>query len=118
MTSRGKRYPAGADEPDLKLITGSVSAANEDRPTQQSPFKHSYGYHPVLAFCDNSNEALAGMLRPGTAGANTAADHIGLLDQALAQLPDQYRHGYPILVRADGAGASKAFLAHIKIAAR
>jgi hypothetical protein len=24
------------DEPDLKLITGSVSAANEDRPTQQS----------------------------------------------------------------------------------
>ena len=34
--------------------------------------------------------------------------------QALAQIPDEYRHGYPILVRADGAGASKAFLAHIR----
>ena len=46
------------------------------------------------------------------AGANTAADHIALLDAALAQIPDEYRHGYPVLVRADGAGASKAFLAH------
>jgi hypothetical protein len=73
--------------------------------------KHTYGYHPVLAFCDNTNEALAGMLRPGNAGANTAVDHIALLDQALAQLPDEYRHGWPILVRTDGAGASKAFLA-------
>jgi hypothetical protein len=68
----------------------------------------------VLAFCDNSNEALAGMLRPGNAGSNTAADHIGLLDAALAQIPEEYRHGYPVLVRADGAGASKAFLAHIR----
>jgi hypothetical protein len=32
----------------------------------------------------------------------------------LAQIPEEYRHGYPVLVRADGAGASKAFLAHIR----
>jgi Transposase DDE domain group 1 len=32
----------------------------------------------------------------------------------LTQIPDEYRHGYPILVRADGAGASKALLAHIR----
>ena len=68
----------------------------------------------MLAFCDNTHEALAGILRPGNAGSNTAADHITLLDQALAQIPDEHRHGYPILVRADGAGASKAFLAHIR----
>jgi hypothetical protein len=36
-----------------------------------------------------------------------------VLDAALAQLPDRYRHGHPILVRADGAGCTKAFLAHI-----
>src|SRR5262249_17410654 len=70
--------------------------------------------HPVLAFCDNTNEALAGLLRPGNAGANTAGDLIGVLDQALAQIPDEYRHGYPMLVRLDGAGASKALLAHIR----
>ena len=52
------------------------------------------------------------MLRPGNAGSNTAADHIALLDAALAQLPDEQRHGYPVLLRADDAGSSKAFLAH------
>jgi Transposase DDE domain group 1 len=67
----------------------------------------------VVAFCDNTNEALAGRLRPGNAGSNTAADPV-LLDHALAQIPDEYRHGYPVLVRADGAGASKVFLAHIR----
>ena len=54
------------------------------------------------------------MLRPGNAGSNTAADHIALLDAALAQIPDEQRHGYPVLLRADGAGSSKAFLAHIR----
>jgi hypothetical protein len=32
-------------------------------------------------------EALAGILRPGNAGSNTAADHIEVIDLALAQLP-------------------------------
>lgn len=63
---------------------------------------------------DNTNEALAGLLRPGNAGANTAADHIAALDLALAQIPDAHRYGTPILVRADGAGASKQWLAHIR----
>jgi hypothetical protein len=77
-------------------------------------FKHSFGYHPVLAFCDNTNEALAGMLRPGNAGSNTAADHIAVIDAALAQIPDEFRHGYPVLLRFDGAGASKALLGHLR----
>jgi hypothetical protein len=92
----------------------TIVVTHSEKERTAATFKHSYGYHPVLAFCDNSNEALAGILRPGNAGANTAADHMRLLDQALAQIPDEYRHGYPILVRADGAGSSKAFLAHIR----
>jgi hypothetical protein len=66
-------------------------------------FKHGFGYHPLLAFCDNTGEFLAARLRSGNAGSNTAADHIAVLDAALAQVPDAYRHGHPILVRADGA---------------
>ncbi len=92
----------------------TIVVTHSEKEHTAATFKHSYGYHPVLAFCDNTNEALAGMLRPGNAGANTAADHITLLDAALAQIPDEYRHGWPVLVRADGAGASKAFLAHIR----
>jgi Transposase DDE domain group 1 len=54
------------------------------------------------------------VLRPGNAGSNTAAHHISVLDLALAQIPDRYRHGHPILIRADGAGCTKAFLAHLR----
>ena len=37
-------------------------------------YKSGFGLHPLLVFLDETNEALAGMLRPGRAGANTAAD--------------------------------------------
>ena len=58
----------------------------------------------MLAWLDNTNEALAGMLRAGNAGSNTAADHIRLTDEAISQIPDAELHGQPILVRCDGAG--------------
>jgi hypothetical protein len=57
--------------------------------------------------------ALAGILRPGNAGSDTAADHIQVTDLVLAQIPDHERHGQPILIRADGAGASRAWLGHL-----
>lgn len=37
-----------------------------------------------------------------------------MLDQALAQIPDAHRYGRPILIRADTAGGSHGFLAHIR----
>src|SRR5262245_8838700 len=52
-------------------------------------------HHPLLAFLDRpeiaGGEALAGLLRKGNAGSNTAADHITVLEQALASLPAGYR---------------------------
>jgi hypothetical protein len=63
---------------------------------------------------DATGEALAGILRAGNSGSNTAADHITVLDLALAQIPDHLRHGEQILIRSDSAGASHAFLRHIR----
>jgi hypothetical protein len=60
-------------------------------------------------------EALAGVLRPGNAGSNTAADHITVLGWALESLPvaywpDPHDPDAPkILVRCDSAGATYAF---------
>jgi Transposase DDE domain group 1 len=88
---------------------------SEKQGAAAATFKHGFGYHPLLAWLDNTGEALVGMLRPGNANANTAADHIQVTDEALVQLPDEDRHGTPILVRADGAGAIKAWLAHFRI---
>ena len=68
----------------------------------------------MTAWLDNTGEALAAVLRPGNAGSNTAADHIAVTDLALAQIPDAHRHGVPILISADGAGATRAWLAHLR----
>ncbi|OIN81618.1 IS1380 family transposase [Mycobacterium malmoense] len=84
-------------------------------------WKKTFGLHPLLAFLDRpeiaGGEALAGLLRTGRAGSNTAADHIAVLEQALASLPrgwrpdpDSDRAGAPkILVRCDTAGATHDF---------
>jgi hypothetical protein len=47
---------------------------------------------------------LGGMLRPGSAGSNTAADHIPVLEEAIATLPPTRR--CRLMVTVDGAGAS------------
>jgi hypothetical protein len=44
------------------------------------------------------------MLRPGSAGSNTAADHLRLLREAIEALPPAFRR--KIMVTCDGAGAS------------
>jgi hypothetical protein len=106
---------AGIALPGLTIdVDASIVVCHSEKEQAAATFKHTFGYHPILAFLDNSGEFLAGLLRPGNAAANTAADHIAVLDAALAQIPDAHRHGTPILVRADGAGCSKAFLAHIR----
>jgi len=88
--------------------------AHSDKEQAAATFKHTWGFHPVLAFCDNTNEALTGILRRGNAGSNTAVDHIDVIEAALTQIPAEFRHGYPILFRFDGAGASKALLGHLR----
>jgi hypothetical protein len=93
-------------------VDATLIEVHSDKEGASGNFKGGFGYHPLLAFCDNTNEALAGILRPGRAGSNTAADHIELLDLAVAQIPHVWRDK-PILVRSDGAGFSHALLTHL-----
>jgi hypothetical protein len=95
-------------------IDATIVICHSEKEAATPTWKKTFGYHPILAFLDNSNEALAGILRPGRSGSNTAADHIAVLDQALTQIPDAHRHGVPLLVRTDTAGCTKAFLTHIR----
>lgn len=104
---------SGPARPVIDLDASIVVCYSEKE--QAAPtFKKTFGYHPMLAFCDNTGEFLAASLRRGNAGSNTAADHITVLDAALAQLPDHHRHGTPMLVRADTAGCTREFLAHLR----
>jgi Transposase DDE domain group 1 len=115
----GRDLPAssagGRVWPGLVLdVDATLVEVHSEKESAAPTFKGGFGFHPILVWLDNTNEALAGILRPGNAGANTAADHITLTDLALAQIPDSHRHGTQILVRADGAGCSKAWLAHLR----
>ena len=101
--------------PGLVLdIDATIVVCHSEKESAAKTWKKTFGYHPLLCFLDATGEALAGLLRPGNSGSNTAADHITVLDQAIAQIPDQYRHGHDILVRCDSAGASHAFLRHLR----
>lgn len=75
--------------------------------------KGGFGFHPLHCFVDETGEHLAALLRPGNAGSNTAADHVAVLDDALAQLPDEPDGGerpeFSILARSDAAGSTHGF---------
>ena len=64
---------------------------------------------------DPGGEGLAGLLRRGNAGSNTAADHVTVLGWARQSLPADYRpdpagpDGPKVLVRCDAAGATHTF---------
>jgi hypothetical protein len=111
--------PARAAGRDLDYavidIDATLVTAHSDKQGAAGNFKGGFGYHPIGAWLDNTGEALAAILRPGNAGSNTAADHVAVLDLAVAQLPDAHR-AKPILVRVDGAGFSHALIEHLQAA--
>ena len=88
--------------------------------------RKTYGHHPLLVFLDRpeiaGGEALAGLLRPGNAGSNTAADHVTVLGWALESLPVADRPvpedagGQKVLVRCDSAGATHIFAEACRVA--
>jgi hypothetical protein len=106
---------AGRTVPGIVLdMDASLVICHSDKEGATATWKKTFGLHPLFCFLDATGEALAGLLREGRAGSNTTADHITVLDAALAQLPDAHRYGTKILIRCDSAGASHGFLAHVR----
>jgi hypothetical protein len=91
-----------------------VLAHSDAKQGAAGTYKHTFGFHPLLAYLDRGpapGEPLAGLLRPGNAPAGSADDLIELVDLALAQLPAT---GRPVLVRSDSAGASTRLAWHLR----
>ncbi|MCA1700052.1 MAG: IS1380 family transposase [Actinobacteria bacterium] len=100
----------GAPERLTIDIDATLVTAHSEKEQAAGNYKGGYGFHPLHAYADETREALAGMLRPGNAGANSAADHIAVLDRALEQIPAEYVEKIEILVRADSAGATHGLI--------
>jgi hypothetical protein len=112
---------AGAPVQDGRVVIdldATLLDAHSDKEQATRTWKKGFGFHPLLGFVDHGTggggEPVAELLRPGRAGSNTAADHVVVLDSALAQIPEPLRRPdaqgrVPVLVRTDAAGATKDF---------
>jgi Transposase DDE domain group 1 len=79
---------AGHAIPGLVLdLDATLVVCHSDKELAAKTWKKTFGYHPLLCFLDATGEALAGLLRSGNAGSNTAADHITVLDKRWPRSP-------------------------------
>jgi hypothetical protein len=111
----GHRQPMGDACPVVIDLDATLVGAHSEKEGATPNFKRGFGFHPMLAFVDHgaggTGEPLAGMLRPGKANANDAADQIAVLDAALAQLPERFRSR--VLVRGDTGSGVQGLLWHV-----
>ena len=109
------------DGPVFLDIDASLVEIHSENKEQAAPtYKGGFGFHPMFCFADATGEALSGVLRPGNAGSNTAADHVRVLDEAISQLPDDVQAGHhvgenaslvrrEVVCRTDSGGTTAAF---------
>ena len=90
---------------DATLIT-----SHSEKQGAAGNFKGGFGFHPLIAYFDESSEAAAALLRPGNAAANTAADQIAVAEAALEQIPTDRIEEIEVLLRCDSAGATHELL--------
>ena len=100
--ARARAWAAGA-APDRVILDFDATPidVHSEKERAAGHYKGGFGFNPLLATC--GREVLAGILRPGNAGANNAEDHLRLLDLALEQLPPAALDG-EILARSLGLG--------------
>lgn len=112
-------HAIGPQQPLIVDLDATLVTAHSEKENTAPNFKRGFGFHPLLAFVDHgpdgTGEPLSFLLRPGNAGSNTAADHISVTRQALAQLPFRTSGdvGRKVLIRTDGAGGTHAFLEYL-----
>jgi hypothetical protein len=108
--ARARAWEAGLDPGFYVIdIDATLVGAHSEKDGAAPNYKNGFGFQPMVASLDATEEQLAAKLRPGNAPANAAEDHVEVLDAALAQLPvDPTRR--EVIVRTDSAGCSHAFL--------
>lgn len=104
----------GEGEVVLDVDATVLHLHSENKQHAAPTFKHGFGFHPMLCFIEPLGVPV-GVLRPGNANANTAADHLAVVDQAIGSLPESWQVGHRpgdtevtvgrrVVVRTDTAG--------------
>ncbi len=109
--ARARAWALGTAPEYLTIdLDATLIGSHSEKQGAAGNFKGGYGFHPLLAYFDEPAEAAAGKLRPGNAGANTAADQIEVSEAALEQIPAELAAEIELLLRVDSAGASHELL--------
>jgi hypothetical protein len=114
----------GTDMIVLDIDASLHQIHSENKQETGANYRGGFGFHPMYCFADSTGETLAVRLRPGNAGANDIADHVAVLDAAIAQLPQQIAAGHrvgddpslvrrAVQVRTDSAGCTD-FVRHCR----
>jgi len=112
----------GTEAVILDIDASLVEVHSQNKAGTAPNYKGEFGFHPMFCFADATGEALAGLLGPGNAGANSIEDQLSVLDDAIAQIPAAIAVGHrpgddratvdrAVRVRADSAGCSTRFAA-------
>ncbi len=109
---RAQEAAAGAPERLTIDIDATPITSDSEKEHAAGSYQGGYGFHPLQTYADQTREALGAKLRAGNAGANTAADHVTVLDLAIGQIPAEYVEQLEILVRADSARATHELADH------
>ena len=99
-------HDRSAKAPLVVDVDATLVTAHSEKQLAKATFKRGFGFHPIGAWVAHGpggiGEPVAMLLRPGNAGSNTAADHIGVVKAAVAQLPcttADRRPGRGVLIR-------------------
>jgi hypothetical protein len=101
----------------LDIDASLVEIHSENKTGTAATYKGGFGFSPMFCFADATGEALAATLRPGNAAANSVADQLAVLDEAISQLPAEIGLGHhdgddpglavrAVQVRADSAAGT------------
>ncbi len=101
---------AGAPKRLTIDLDATLLGSHSEKEGAAGNFKGGFGFHPMLAYADQTGEALGAELRPGNAGANTAADQIAVAEAAIEQIPAEHVADIELLLRVDSAGACHELL--------
>ena len=115
--ARAGAWAAGVAPPAGEPLHIDIDATlvidhSDNKAKAAATWKKSFGHHPLLAFLDRpeiaGGEALAGLLRAGNAGSNTADGHITVLDQGVGLATATVASG-PARPRCCGGGGALGF---------
>ena len=82
-------------------VDATLPTAHSEKAGAAENFKRGFGFHPLVAYGDQTEEAMSGVLCPGNTNANTTTYHIQITKQTLKQIHNKHIKNLTIMLHSD-----------------